>query len=66
LPLQERTKALGYLTANERQVKDDLKALDDDAALRPLDNVNELHIKIIKCSKLKARRPGMTDTVSYR
>ena len=23
-----------------------------------MDNVNELHIKIIKCSKLKARRPG--------
>ena len=23
-----------------------------------MDNINELHIKIIKCSKLKARRPG--------
>ncbi|KAL3860281.1 hypothetical protein ACJMK2_010423 [Sinanodonta woodiana] len=33
-----------------------LQALDESAALRPKDNVNELHIKIVRCSGLKARR----------
>ncbi|XP_076449555.1 protein fantom-like isoform X2 [Babylonia areolata] len=56
---KERTKALGYLSANERQMKENLQALDEEAARRPMDNVNELHIKIIKCSKLKSRRPDV-------
>ncbi|KAK7114118.1 protein fantom-like isoform X1 [Littorina saxatilis] len=53
---KERTKALGYLTANEQHMKEAVTALDEEAARRPLENVNELHIKILKCSKLKGRR----------
>ncbi|KAL8619480.1 hypothetical protein ACOMHN_011831 [Nucella lapillus] len=56
---KERTKALGYLTANDQQMKEAVKALDEEAARRPMDNVNELHVKVIKCSKLKARRPDV-------
>ena len=55
---QERTKALGYLDTNQRAAGEALKALDEAAAMRPPDNVNELHIKVIRCSKLKARRGG--------
>nr|KAG5707913.1 hypothetical protein BaRGS_031644 [Batillaria attramentaria] len=53
---KERTKALGYLTANQMQATETLQALDETAARRPMENVNELHIKIIKCAKLKSRR----------
>lgn len=56
---QERTKAMGYLTANTKYSNEALKALDDAAVIRPLENVNELHIKIIKCSRLKSRREGI-------
>ena len=33
-----------------------LKAMDEDAARRPPDNVNELHINLIRCNGVKARR----------
>ena len=35
-----------------------LKALDEVAAMRPADNINQLHIKIIRCIGLQARRKG--------
>lgn len=57
---QERTKALGYLSANKVQAEEVLQALDEKAARRPLDNINELHIKVISCAKLKSRRDGKT------
>ncbi|KAK3603408.1 hypothetical protein CHS0354_009388 [Potamilus streckersoni] len=53
---KERTKALGYMASNMRATDQALQALDETAALRPKDNVNELHIKIIRCSGLKSRR----------
>ncbi|PVD20902.1 hypothetical protein C0Q70_19065 [Pomacea canaliculata] len=53
---KERTKALGYLSANKVQAEEVLQALDEKAARRPLDNINELHIKVISCAKLKSRR----------
>lgn len=43
---RERTKALGYLNANERAAGEALKALDEVAEKRPTDNVNNLHVKV--------------------
>ncbi|BFZ12751.1 hypothetical protein BsWGS_15789 [Bradybaena similaris] len=53
---KERTKALGYIMTNERLVTQALEALDEVAAMRPPDNVNEMHVKVIRCSKLQSRR----------
>ncbi|XP_035828549.1 protein fantom isoform X2 [Aplysia californica] len=56
---KERTKALGYIMANERMATQALEALDETAAQRPPDNVNEMHIKVIRCSKLQPRRQNV-------
>ncbi|KAK6185889.1 hypothetical protein SNE40_008027 [Patella caerulea] len=56
---KERTKALGYMTHNDQTVKENLKALDDAANTRPMDNVNKLDIKIKQCSRLKSRRENV-------
>ena len=53
---QERTKALGYMTSNIRGAEETLQAMDETAAKRPPDNVNELHIRLFKCTGLKPRR----------
>uniref|UniRef100_K1QMS1 Protein fantom n=1 Tax=Magallana gigas TaxID=29159 RepID=K1QMS1_MAGGI len=56
---KERTKALGYVMTNQKAAADALHALDENAAMRPKDNINELHIKIVRCSDLKSRRPNV-------
>ncbi|XP_041375657.1 protein fantom-like [Gigantopelta aegis] len=56
---KERTKALGYITCNEKIASQALEVLDDMPATRPRDNINKLDIKIISCSKLKARRSNI-------
>ncbi|KAJ8302489.1 LOW QUALITY PROTEIN: hypothetical protein KUTeg_018885 [Tegillarca granosa] len=56
---KERTKALGYITINERATEQALEALDETAAKRPKDNINELHVKIVRCSKLRPRRENV-------
>ncbi|XP_060591570.1 protein fantom-like isoform X2 [Ruditapes philippinarum] len=56
---KERTKALGYMSTNIRAANESLQAMDEEAARRPPDNVNELHIKITRCSGLKARRDNV-------
>ncbi|XP_053402324.1 protein fantom-like isoform X7 [Mercenaria mercenaria] len=56
---KERTKALGYMSTNIRAANEALQALDEEAAKRPPDNVNELHIKLIRCTGLKARRDNV-------
>lgn len=43
---------------NQKAAADALHALDENAAMRPKDNINELHIKIVRCSDLKSRRPS--------
>ncbi|XP_060079479.1 protein fantom-like isoform X2 [Ylistrum balloti] len=53
---KERTKALGYVTSNEKAATEALQALDETAVKRPADNVNELHVKILRCANLKPRR----------
>ncbi|CAH1779675.1 unnamed protein product [Owenia fusiformis] len=53
---KERTKALGYLATNLRTTEQALEALDETAAQRPSDNVNQLQIKVIRCAGIKARR----------
>ena len=58
MQFQERSKALGYITTNQRLDQQALEAMDVDAVRRPPDNVNELDLKLIKCSKVKARREG--------
>lgn len=56
---KERTKALGYVTTNIRATDQALEALDEAAAKRPPDNVNDLHIKLIRCTSLKPRRENV-------
>ncbi|XP_067651387.1 protein fantom-like isoform X8 [Haliotis asinina] len=56
---KERTKALGYITTNQHATQHALQALDEQAAQRPMDNVNELHIKISKCTGIKSRRKNV-------
>lgn len=47
------------MTTNIRGADQALQALDETAAKRPPDNVNELHIKLIRCTGVKARRESM-------
>ncbi|GFN89784.1 protein fantom [Plakobranchus ocellatus] len=56
---KERTKALGYIMTNERMASQALEALDETAAQRPPDNVNQLHVKVIRCHKLVCRRQNV-------
>ncbi|KAL4234620.1 Protein fantom [Mactra antiquata] len=56
---KERTKALGYVSTNIRAADQALQALDEAAAKRPPDNVNELHIKLVRCTGLRARRENV-------
>ncbi|XP_078607512.1 protein fantom-like isoform X3 [Branchiostoma floridae x Branchiostoma japonicum] len=56
---KERTKALGYIAANERATQQALQVLDESTAPRSKDNVNDLHIRVIRCSDLTARRDGV-------
>ena len=62
---QERTKALGYLTANEQQTNVAVPTSDSLSTGRPMNNVNELHIKITRASKLKARRTGCVSVATH-
>ncbi|XP_064640394.1 protein fantom-like isoform X3 [Lineus longissimus] len=55
---KERTKALGYITSNLKATDQALQALDETARGRPTDNVNEMHVKLIRCTGVKARREG--------
>lgn len=51
-------KALGYISANEKVEQTTLQALDDSAHQKPPDNVNEMHVKILRCNDLKSRQHG--------
>ncbi|XP_067934908.1 protein fantom-like [Watersipora subatra] len=53
---KERMKALGYISSNERGEQTTLKALDDKAHLKPPDNVNQLHVKVIRASNVHSRQ----------
>ena len=57
--MQEKSKALGYIASNQRLTEQALEVMDEEAALRPPDNINEIHIKIVRCAGLEARREGM-------
>ena len=51
-------KALGYISTNERGEQTTLQALDDKAHLKPPDNVNQLHVKLVRASNVHSRQPG--------
>ena len=51
-------KALGYINSNRKAAEEALEVMDKEAAMKPPDNINEIHIKVIRCSGLKARREG--------
>ncbi|XP_039255957.2 protein fantom-like [Styela clava] len=58
---KERTKALGYLSANTATTQKHL-----DAALTmqpPEDNFNQLDMQIMSCNHVQARRPGVQPNV---
>ena len=57
-PPQERAKALGYLQSNQAVAEQALEAMDEAVAQRPPDNVNELHIKVVRCEGLNSRTEG--------
>ena len=59
LNLQERTKALGYIDSNARTTEQALQAMDEQAARRPPDNVNQVTIKLTSCSALQPRRDSI-------
>ena len=57
--LQERVKALGYLSANTAATKKTIESLD--AELRQDENeVNQLLVQILSCNHVQARQPGST------
>lgn len=51
-------KALGYISANEKVDQTNLQALDESAHTKPPDNVNQLHVKLIRCKDVKSRQAG--------
>ena len=55
---KERSKALGYITSNTRTTEQTITALDDAAAKRPDDNVNQLTVKVSRAANIQARREG--------
>ena len=57
-------KALGYIGANERGEQTTLQALDDKAHLKPPDNVNQLHVKVVRASDVHSRQTGECTAVS--
>ncbi|RUS82637.1 hypothetical protein EGW08_009590 [Elysia chlorotica] len=65
---KERTKALGYIMTNERMASQALEALDETAMQRPPDNVNQLHVKVVRCHKLVCRRQNVQPSpyVAYK
>ncbi|VDH99812.1 protein fantom [Mytilus galloprovincialis] len=57
---KERTKALGYITTNKRAAEIAIEATDEVAMKRQqIDNINQIHIKIIRCNGLQSRRKGV-------
>ncbi|XP_052059743.1 protein fantom-like isoform X6 [Mytilus californianus] len=57
---KERTKALGYITTNKRAAEIAIEATDEVAMKRQqIDNINQMHIKIIRCNGLQSRRRGV-------
>ncbi|XP_076110467.1 protein fantom-like isoform X7 [Mytilus galloprovincialis] len=57
---KERTKALGYITTNKRAAEIAIEATDEVAMKRQqIDNINQVHIKIIRCNGLQSRRKGV-------
>ncbi|XP_063439452.1 protein fantom-like isoform X7 [Mytilus trossulus] len=57
---KERTKALGYITTNKRAAEIAIEATDEVAMKRQqIDNINQMHIKIIRCNGLQSRRKGV-------
>ena len=51
---KERTKALGYLATNLKAAKQSEQAMTQQQKARSADNMNELNINILRCSKLNA------------
>lgn len=51
-------KALGYISTNDRGEQTTLQALDEKAHLKPPDNVNQLHVKIIRAGDVHSRQTG--------
>ncbi|XP_030832103.1 protein fantom isoform X2 [Strongylocentrotus purpuratus] len=60
---RERVKALGYMASNQRntqQALSNLKQTGEEPPTRDRDeNINELTVKVIRCSDVKARREGI-------
>lgn len=51
-------KALGYISTNEKGEQTTLQALDDQAHLKPPDNVNQLHVKVVRAGNIHSRQTG--------
>ena len=51
---KERSKALGYLTSNYKAAKQTDHNVANEKKTKTLDNMNQLNINILRCSKLNA------------
>ncbi|XP_022097495.1 protein fantom-like [Acanthaster planci] len=63
---RERVKAMGYIMSNTKAANQALATLDqpgavggEDARGQQRDNLNELTVKVVRCSGLKPRREGV-------
>uniref|UniRef100_H2ZMG7 C2 domain-containing protein n=1 Tax=Ciona savignyi TaxID=51511 RepID=H2ZMG7_CIOSA len=59
---RERTKALGYMSANTAVTKKSLEEMDADMGSTD-DNFNQLLIQIISCNHVQARREGIQPNI---
>nr|XP_018666898.1 protein fantom [Ciona intestinalis] len=59
---RERTKALGYLSANSAVTKKSLEDLDEEMKIVD-DNINQLLIQIISCNHVLSRRDGIQPNI---
>jgi protein fantom len=50
---KERTKALGYLVTNIKATSENEKK-SDSRKMKPIDNMNELNINVLRCSKISS------------
>nr|CAB3265690.1 protein fantom [Phallusia mammillata] len=61
---KERTKALGYLSANTTTTQKTLDSLDSEKEISTSsDNTNQLFIQVISCNHVQSRRSGIQPSI---
>ncbi|XP_076809545.1 protein fantom-like isoform X2 [Clavelina lepadiformis] len=60
---RERTKALGYLSANTAATRKTLEVLDSQMEVTSSDNSNQILLQIISCNHVMGRREGVQPNI---